>query len=74
MEWLYKGSIPLPLTNLKLNIMETFKIIVEINPKFSNGCEWYNNGETYEVYLSFGDYVVVGLDWGIRKLDCRVIK
>ncbi len=52
--------------------MKTFKTKIEIQTKFSNGCEWYKNGEIYEVYEWLGDYVVVGLNWAIRKRDTKI--
>jgi hypothetical protein len=51
----------------------TIKVIIEINAKFSNGCEWYENGKEYEVYRSFGDYVCVNTGWGIRDRDAKIV-
>jgi len=53
--------------------METFNVIIEINRKFSNGCEWYKESKTYEVYKWYGDYVHVGTGWGIRSIDAKRI-
>lgn len=56
--------------------MEYFTVRIEKNKKFSNGCEWYKNGETYEVYAYLGDYIVnkgSSICSAIRKTDAVVI-
>ena len=53
--------------------MESLKIEVSINKKFSNGCEWYKDGQVYEVYPFLGEYIVIGLEWAIRKRDAKLI-
>ncbi len=53
--------------------MKTLKIKIQIVTKFSNGCEWYKDGEVYEVYKFFGDYIVIGLEWAIRSRDVVIL-
>jgi len=53
-----------------------FKVMIDKDTKFSNGCEWYNNGEIYEVYEYLGSYIVnkeSSICSAIEKRDAKII-
>jgi len=53
----------------------TFKVKIQINQKFSNGCQWYKDGDIYEVEKCFGAYSVVDYNnYGIHIHDAIIIE
>jgi hypothetical protein len=57
-------------------IQKHFKVIIEKDTKFSNGCEWYKNGQIYEVYEYLGCYIVnkeSSICSAIQKTDAKIV-
>jgi hypothetical protein len=53
--------------------MESLKIQIKKNKKFSNSCEWYNEGQVFNVSPFLGEYIELGTGKPIKKMDTEII-